>query len=1519
MRSINAAILTAEANAGVMPRHALTAYNNLISFAAFTGQTNASLDTDTPQTFAVRAGGTYCYAAFRDLTGMAYLQVLTLGTAAHWALALGSAVGTNACMRNAVFTDDSNASWLYTADVSGAAIQVKRQQINGSTTNPITVSLTDYGPTFGGTLTDTSALVRRVEAVCPTNNGVIVAVGTHDFTNSRSTLLFYWIPDNTTCYQLNAIIQAPLTDTYTAWYACAKWATYISATYNSTTGKLWVFANDHPAGRAATFSLCNGIESHVRPVVPIDPDIASCTFRPSAVSKVGSLYYLCGRYGQTFEDGATLGYDCYLTSADAEYWSFGERNSFLTESDCAGKFLYDGAPATPLYYYGGNLIVYRADASYDDGVSSRATTLKAQNWSLNQITNGADSLTCELDNSDGALDSDANLKEGCTVKLRSGQGATLDDIGAYVMEEVQGTNSVNGREPVRGQATDAASYRIIRHNSPLDIDLWGCDKVESDLSTLDHFTVKTPSDSILQLDPDKPTNEKPSDYDVVIDSTNHLVSKARNNPLVAYADTSDARDGLVQATVTFTATGEAHHLSTFGFVFAGSDDNAFNAYLIPKDGDWKTKTGPRVVHSRLQPYNATADTGGFKLTPRESGLWAADAGMEGSYNPITEELAVQAAEGTWAAAEGTTYELAARYVGRRVQVYAKVRDYEPTTMAGNATTSVVSAYAYGDDESRYQPSGQNRLGFVVNTDVWADKTAYDHGAYAAQELSLTSAQATDSPNRYLTAANPPGVTQWDFDLSPGTHAEAYNGASPSTTDLTLYFHAGQRLRTFGNNVSVYRNIDTISYVGGKWRITFVSGANPAQGLGACGLYIKSADDWALASSVSVARTIPNDSVPLWIDPGAIKTVTTLTGWGVFTGNDPTDLLYWPAWVDSDGKTHYLLDKAWDGTTNPIAEANSWKLMLHHNAIGKWSASVDKGLSSTGRMTIDTGPQEEIVRYAETTITLFRETLVNPGFANTQAITYVPLYYAIPQTQGAASTTISNYTAGLFANGVQDDLGPTHVTDAAGLLCEITGRSGGGASSNIPNVYVTSNGNNAGDSDRGFIVIDRTPAGPILATDMVVVSGFGQFDTKHTTHASDAIVCYYPRPISATTPLTSLVTVSRFDAYTGAYRCIEDNLKYLCALAGVRSFVARNYHTSATVKTPFTATLTATPQALPLAANVSDFVLDCSVHINGTNRLQIDFRNYYRLTLLQSSAGQLEVGLQAPNDTAITASSGIRWLKLVQSIPLNAAYDFGAATNVNVPVRVAVQGGRVQVDVAGQLAWVFNTAAMVSSNGTSWDKRTASGISVSYSATTAGNSCTFRVLELGNEDPNVVLPQGFSSSDKIRDLCDRWHIKSRTTATGGLEFGRFKTRDDAGAFAVNTFVDQWTYSAGEGAGQFQVSGKAAAGATIDATWIAAHGYRFAALQSDADLTADGAGVTATSALREVQEYANQRRISAWGLLAVQPEDKIALAYAVDGTNEYPAHASSNHVVTSGSLRVDNPEETTGDYTLRDYIA
>jgi len=1481
---------SAEAIADQRASIRVTLSDEILRWSEFTIQSTGTLDTNVPQTYLGNVTAPFFYWTGRHTNGKAYVGSLNMQTVAHWALPLAPSGGVAAyqldgsgaaasykAMRYGLM-NVSGAAEVYVCVHDGSGIQLRHGSVDSVMGDFGDAGIADCGSVFGPAFSNTSSLVRRVEAICPTSDGsIIVAVGSHDFDNGFSTIQFWWVePTCGDAHQLDAIIYADLTDTYTTWYGCAKWATYISAVYDLSSHAVRVVANGHPDGQAVTFAVSRGVCTAVRPIIPVDPRYGDTTFRPASISVINELMLLTGRYVYHQADGSTLAFDCFLTSLNGITWSFGERNFAIATSGSRGTILADDSASPVMLYYGGNGTAQIAEATPQYGYNSDTKQLAVvplPGWDLTQGVNAPNTLTFSVIDPDGTLFDSALLTRGTVVYLKAGLWSTFDDIAAFTIDApAEHITFDKGREAVKMTARDLGNKSLARHILPLALDYRGLDTLSSDMADLTGLVLQTPTSDTHEL---KATDTAQPDLTTIdhVFGDSGLQDKALNNPLITFADLAEEATWVQTVTVETPDTGDTTALPAVALLWGGTDDG-FLGYIIPRASSWaSTKVRPRVVTSNLKPFDGTTGQGPYQFPAGSQGLWVSNNYDSGDSALKYLQATLEApdhygSEGDFSQSAGEVRDYCLQRSGRRLQLFSRVHDYALATVATRVWTPI-SSYTFTDD-ARMEPAERTRLGLAVNTDTWSKTTVFTHAAYADQELGLTSAVSYLVSSQFTTPGMPPGVHHFAWQSGDGHYLEAFTSLGGAVhIDLRTYYYPGQVL--WETTTGVARTIVAITTDGTYYNVLHLDNTITN---GNRSFNIASGYDWAQASSSQGTTTVWGDT--LWLDPHPIKATKLLTGWGVFIANNPTDILFDDGWIDSDGVNHYRLDKGWDISTNPIAAPNSWKLMLHHNVVGKFRAS-DENIPSSGRMRIE----HENVRYRESSYQSRPDTLGDGVTTKTAPVAYVtdiPTYYAIPQTQGAPDTTVKNYTTGTFPT-TQDDLG--HITDAAGMLFEATGRSAGSASSDVPNVYVTGNGNDAGDSNRGYVTIDTLPATGITVKDMVIVSGRGQLGTKKTTHASDAAVCFWPQPISATELADSLVTVSHYGASSGLYRSVEDAIRYLCVLAGVRNVITRNCMTGAYATDPVTLTLTTSPQDLPLVAEMQDFDLRMNAHITSAARLYIDIRGIYRLSIAEDGGalGSLNIGLlDYTNTFGITADgSGDRWISKVHDAYVSPIELCPAASDT-VALRVSVVDESIIVRVNGVNAWTFDLSVMHTDDGaTDYSVVQPGPISLSYSASVADNSNQAWVPELWMPIRPIVQGAGGSTASTLRTLMDRYHVRARMQPGGALEFAQFLVRDAAGTTAQGLpLVHEPTSDDSQPATHVSVIGSQS-GQYLNTALLASEGYSYKSVSVEGITSVGQAQVEAQLISRESAEFARQATLEGVAKLAHQPEDGLTVAY------------------------------------------
>lgn len=1526
MRNVGSTIVNAERASIVAPSHSLRARNELLSFAAFASPSVAMLDTDLPATFVMRASGALAYAAFRLTNGTSYLRVFDTSNNADYALSSASATSIAYNTMRHGLVNEAGTIRIYSADISGAGVQVKRATLS-STSNPVSVSWSNYGPAFGNTFVDTSSLVRRVEAVCPTDGGVVVAVGTHDFAADLSTLQFYWLPDGSTVITLNTLIQMPLTETYASWYGNAKYCAFVNAFYDSASGRTVVIANDQPRGRAVTWSIQNGIESQLRPVAPIDPEASAIALMPASISKIGSLYYLTVRFSRTASSEFAVGFDCYLTSADGLNWSFGERNFFIAQTRCSGALLMRSDSAATVYYAGNNAGFSAPATKIQSSASTLETVLDdyVLEWSLDQVANGADKLSLTLLNppvagGDGVFTSNANVRRGGTLYLQSGQSGTLADIGVYGIDDVSETISTDGRTALKVTARDIGNKRMIDTNLPLEMSF------ETRVLTLRQLTDL--ADLIIQT----------PQVDVKADAVNGWTYTARNDPLIAYCEASESGDALMKATIT-PSGGDAYHLAAFGFVFGASEAGAGNVLLVPKQLSWAeggAKDRPMLRRLNLKDVDASdpkkADTG-WNLSPHINSLWQ---------SAVTNGARTAAIGGpsprlnnAWAMSPAQTYDLAALVGGRRAQLFAKSRVTSTSTWAANAGYALIADFQF-DWQAKRAQFGRDWCGFAIGQDVWVDLPSFAAAAYDDIEQTLTEA------GNFAALA--------DFNAQTLQCSTSADHVTLVCVTTPSNFKVGQYVR-----------LQVPSYGDGRFRITVISGNNvtvtPDYGIGVPGgttAYLHNlapANEWGFANCGKKSYN-EYGGKKVVIDPLAEKVARAVAGRAAFVSDDSTAIAM--RFVKSDGVNFRLWSGAentggsrvaWDRLTNPIAladdsfytsgsEPSVWRAVFHHGYVFDGTPTA-KNLPASGYLDAD----DECVRYAG--FTFYRR-----GMQDQLTWTLIPTYYAPLAAASGPTSVIRNWMASGMTGVTGDDFGD--IPNAAGLLVEISSRNGGIIRSD-KQYYVASATKIASPTiaSTSYITLDKAYENNVQGTDpttlvgngdIAIVSGRGQFGTKKALHDADAPVRYSPRDAAGNLPS---IKVASWDCFSGAYQSIEDVVRRMTAIGGLRNPAFRNRFT--TPAAPVTTTLSTSATTLPTDANLANFVIDARVHVPGNNTnsggiinanaLRISFRNYYQLWIGQYASaadyaagwpGVIRVGLATTSSDINAAADGVKWLEWA-AVPVTdwnvAGTVSGSSPNYTisedasrlVDLRVAVQDNLITVELNGRPIWTFNLDRLYVGS-ISFKKLTPAAITMDYALSVPAYTATIRVLDLGEELDSYVAQRGSSVSTAIGAISQARRLRTRTTPAGGVEYSRFIVRDDAGALNENLWQDQWTMTDLNQRGHYLVAGQAT-GEYIDSAILSAEGYSFEASTNDDVGTVEDAASEAKWLMREAAEFNEVRGIEGVGLLEAQPEDKIALAYA--GPGDTPQHPSSNHVITQVQLRASGAE-CIGSYTLRRYV-
>jgi hypothetical protein len=1514
MRTVSGGMQTAEREPIVDWGYNITLRREVWSFASFAAQAS-SADLTIPQSWVMRATGNLAYAVYFCTDGVPRIKVVDTTNASDYGLGTSgvTSITTTRCMRPGVYRRTSdNVVKVFTANQDGSGIQLRESTLS-STTNAVTTSFSNYGPVFGPASAASSTRVCRVEAVCPTDGGILVAVGQHDFTNQLSTIQFYLVADATgtaaSVLTLNTIIQMPLLTTYTDWgsnwYGGAKYCTAITAFYNATTKRVHVIANDQVHGRAVQFTIQQSVESTLMPVVPIDPESSLLRLVPASVSLINGWWYLTARMLRYTEVGQaetlTSAWDMALISEDGWNWSLGELTSFLCLDDTRGALLIKTDSPTTIYY-----------AGQGRGYSSTATELQAPSsgyssdlsdyldaLTIDTTTNTADSASVIIQEDAAAggasvHDSNVHLIDSAVMIVKAGTDGTLVDIGRYRIDRQPRTVAGAALQSRTIEARDLGSSVIIDNNALVDADMRGRSVFSTDCTDIEAFSVKTP------IHGDK------GDEDITASPGAGLLYRGLNSPFMAFvSDAEDSGDMFAAFTVRFNGT-DTNHQSSIGVIFGASEDGDGRVFLLPKAGSWGGyfQDRPKMRHLALPAVDEDdpdKDDTGWNLSRRVNNLWAA---------VLSGNIRTTAATGTYSVnqaftcAANTDYDIVVRIAGRRAQMWAKARNYTPAQTANNAAYTMVSEFLF-DYQAKRSQAGRDNIGLAISTDV------------AGSVDWFASAKFSDlKPN--LTEAVQPGASAFARVLATGAAATTPPYTILHSVSSTTHLQVGMKVYLDGVDFLGFAKITNIS--GGQVTFDQTIGNGTS---GGASHFIRGqhpADTFGYADSGSRVENTTAGRVTT--DTGAQKLPLRAAGKALFISDDNTAASI--RFIETDGVRHMLWSgsvfnggtyEAWDAT-NPIADPRVWRMLYNNGRIFTGAAS-QYGMPTTGLIRVN----KERIAYEQYT---FSRLGVYPGDAASNTIwTAVRMFYAPAVASLAGLSTLSQWNSG--ANIPGDNLGD--ITSPAGLLFEVVSRSSMSANSeDTPAVYrVTGVGKTSGV---GYVTLDQPYPNELRGPgttnngDTIIVSGRAMHNTEKARHDPDDPVVYDPRDSSG---VDATVQVTAFETHTGLFQSAEDAIRRIAAMAGLRGIVFRNMHTTPAADASIT--LTTTGQNLPISRTLANFTLDAKVHIPGNSlsggsvssekRLNIEFRGYYRLSIQQyttstdfnaGSPGGIRVGLSTTSvDISAPSSGDYRWLALTPAIPIGGTLTYnvaGTVTGANpnytltedvtrlVDLRVAVHDNLVRVEINGQHICTFNLDRFT--DGTNFYRRdTAGNIAVSYSVSPGSYTSTWRVLELGDEVRRHTVPEGNNAASSIATLSEQRHIRSRSTQTGGLEFSRFWVRDVLPAISENNLSHESSNTGYAKAGLVRTAGEAT-GEFLDAAHVAARGFRYEMRSNDAVLTHEAAKLESEISSRESEEFSTSDVLDGGAFVEAQPEDQFAFSY--DGGGDRPFLTSVNIVAT-----------------------
>lgn len=1374
------------------------------------------------------------------------------------------------------------------------------------------ISWSTYNSSLVGPVMQQSVdLVRRVDAVLYTTLGVIAVFGSYNGEAGVYTQSFYLVkPGSGSIVKLDTIIQrkAPEGTKLAAWYAVERWGSFAAAKANGDT--ITVVAND--GVRAVKFHITNGIESQLEPITDIDFSSATHKFYAASIEKIGSLYYMTGRMTRSMTDGTSQVLEMYFTSEDMVNWSVGEYSSFITQT-ASHLVLPAMASFTPAHIYaigGGNL--FRAAARVmDTGGALTDISSKVLSASINAGTNAADSASVATHHYQAIAETSPGRVLDISAGLKNGSGTEYGGkLGRYVIDVQPEVINAAGRNAVQVDAIDQASWKLINWKANTDIDRWSWTRMEPDLSSAG-MIIKTPQ------------------REIKFGSTG-FVSTALNNPFVGYSAARDSRDGIARMTVNFGSASSAS-LSSVGFV-VGASASEFNALLIPRNNSVTNR--PAFRRSNL-PASDDEGNGGWNTEDHVSGLMT--SWLTNAYAKITKHpnaLASGSDEEYYSGAvfsAGTDYLLTLRVQGRRVQLYARTKDLNAATQVSSSQQSLVYEWL-ANEYAPLRHSPQSYWGFVAGTDVWCRKDN-EFAVETGLGRGLTSA---------WQPGNIPAEIEYHFgkNLLAGSTSTNGSGGVNIPSGYSGSFNAGQTVRVqvpgYSDQLRTVKSVSSTVVTFYDYRTT--SDANfGAPGGTTCYLYGMSDGD-GVTGELDSGYGKKYDSINnvVTYDFGAAKKPTRMYGRATIVSDTTTALFSRPAY--SDGEYHSLLSGSfsnggtWEAfdTTSPLASPYSWRIYMRSSRFFAGAPS-QYGLPTYGYFKVG----DEIVRYVSYT---FKKRGSWPGGGSTETWTVCPVYIAPLAKAGGPALKLNQWKS--YGNAKPGDyfehIGTAANTDPytpavspSGLLVEIENRDSkpDDYSKSSTNYYVSSINGTTGEItldkhypnsiNGSYVDIDKpgvTQAEKDLASggELAIISGFAQMGTSPELHSTSQPVVFYPT--TDTNPISSLVNVKKFAALAGLYNSAEDDLKYICNLAGVRGVQFRSLGS-------YSGVLGTTLQTL--STSETDFVLDLNAHLYAAtdNRLRVRFRGNYLLDIRATGLkGVIRLQLAAPNMAITQGAADQKWVDQVDvsvsEIPISGTVSAGVFTENAAMlhrVRVVVRKNTVAVEVDRQLAWQFDLSDYAADGGY---YKTAGPVTIQYTSSQS-QSITARLVELSDDVENHIIDMGTPGGEALSFVRQERHILSRSTQDGGLEFSRYLSRDQEATLTENLVSVQPKLAALEAVGHVNISG-VEFGEWVDESWIQQNGYKFdmggnRLLDTVSDSTRE-----ARTLVRGMKESSKVLAIQGVARLAMQPEGKATVVFSSSG--DAPSFPSEDFVISSVSFQI-APQHGAfaGSYELRKYYA
>lgn len=1482
MRSISGTLATKQVAKARRPTLAITKSKSFTSFSSKVVNDLTILDASIPITSGMSADGTYMYVSGHKTNGdlaTAKITVANLAATPTWTY---GTVGQRTSMRTSWHAGHA-VTCLWDPAAGDKAFYFYWDSNSPHTGEALTANIQVNSA-------NDSTKVIRCEASLLIGNYVVAAIGTHNFTLLNTVIDFYVLDMNGNTFKMKNRVEFPMPDgtTYTNWYSVQKEACYISA-IQLASNKILVVANDSTTGSPIGFTWQNGVESEQFRIAGMMPEILETQFWPTGLTYNNSLYYLSGTFIRKASTADGLSFDCFLTSANGIDWSFGERSFFIEKGTLRGSFSNPVGTTRNYWFYNGG-------SRYFDQPSSTDVSTDIIQVALSQRSDSADSLSI--------LSREKVIEPGDKVVLNLGFEGEHAQIGEYIVDEISFGVNDKGKSDVTASSKDEASYKLgAPHRSPVDMQLDSSYSYDSSLLAFEKLIQRAGWGSATA-----------SAY-----GSGHgaLVHFDLNNPAIFQSVNQADANALVKLTTRFNLT-DLNCAQSIGVMFGGDDKGQFNALMIPRNTNWMTIGLVPTVSKSLLTANST-----WSINKGYAGLFSDKEIVHDDYkyarilSPIT--TVNMGPQNSYSIAPATKKDLAVRIFGKRIQLYEKNSPEDITDFSGKTAYVLILEHELGPlEKGRYDPTP--RVGILMNTDVAVFDNCFDSSG-----LSDTTMQLTDAGEYWKTIG--------EFTRVGGT-GEIWGGANNHILEI-----ADANVRnnfTVGMVVYVKK---TGSEGTSNWAtITRIRGDQPGEynstpfglefgyeaGTGIFGVpssahYQFTANFgrhasppytdpvWAYADSSYMSyklKEFATDQNGIIVDvPNAPagKKFPVRSGAKVFFVSDDGTAGA-ARYVESDGSRHDLYSGSpitylgWD-RTSPVGNPSPWRMIMNHGRFFDGDAG-DFGLPDGVASPAYFRKGDEVMRYL--VVNMSKWGVYPEDTPDNTTWTVVPTYYAplkamVDKDQFQFKQWQLTTGSPPAANRPGDDFG--QIPNAPGLLFEIQSKDISSYQSDEVRQYyvdsVTYVAPVAGqDSNTSYVTLtaDRPYPNPSRGPqDIGIVSGRGQFETKKTIHDSSEPVLYYP----ATSLIENAIEVTRLAWNQNPYLSVEDDIRKVCAHYGVRDVTFRNLY--------YNATLALGTSPVTLVTSRADFMLEYIGPIHNQYPLKINFRGKYNLYISNDTSAKGQVKLKLEGDPV----SGPGTIELESVLVKVSDHNYqntditAAAGTVSLSilhtVRVIVSKLKIQVEMDGQVLWVFWL-----DHFPSVAKFTDKGdIKVSFSGHSETTTVSIRVPELWEEMESHVVDIGQDGISAVGFIISERLVKLRTTSTGGLEFGRFNTRD-----VTALSIGSATFSDDQGNNEFNVAGHlyvtgAEIGEYLDEPWVSANGYIFGNSQNRLLNTITDAENMAKIILRDAIESANARKIAYPAMLQIQPEDIISFSYSAP--NDVPdSPTPEDYVVNSLSI-------------------